>query len=108
MSLTITGRHLEITPAIREYVHTKTARVLRHFDQVIDTQVMLSIEPLKHTAEITMRLRGKDLHCAASDDNLYAAIDLLVDKVDRQVIKYKSKAQTYAHEPPKRQEIHAE
>lgn len=108
MSLTITGRHLEITPAIREYVHTKTARVLRHFDQVIDAQVMLSIEPLKHTAEITMRLRGKDLHCAASDDNLYAAIDLLVDKADRQVIKYKSKAQSYAHEPPKRQEIFAE
>ncbi len=108
MSLTITGRHLEITPAIREYVHTKTARILRHFDQLIDTQVLLSIEPLKHTAEITMRLRGKDLHCEASDDNLYAAIDLLVDKVDRQVIKYKSKAQTYAHEPPKRQEILAE
>jgi putative sigma-54 modulation protein len=55
-----------------------------------------------------MRLRGKDLHCEASDDNLYAAIDLLIDKVDRQVIKYKSKAQTYAHEPPKRQEILAE
>lgn len=102
MSLTIIGHHLEITPAIREYVTTKTARVLRHFDQVIDTQVVLSIEPLKHTAEITMRLRGKDLHCAASDDNLYAAIDLLTDKVDRQVIKYKSRAQTYAHEPPKR------
>ncbi len=108
MSLTITGRHLEVTPAIREYVHTKTARILRHFDQVIDTQVMLSVQPLKHTAEITMRLRGKDLHCEASDDNLYAAIDLLVDKVDRQVIKYKSKAQTYAHEPPKRQELATE
>ncbi|WP_322996166.1 ribosome hibernation-promoting factor, HPF/YfiA family [Castellaniella sp.] len=108
MSLTITGRHLEITPAIREYVHTKTARVLRHFDQVIDTQVLLSIQPLKHTAEITMRLRGKDLHCEATDENLYAAIDLLVDKVDRQVIKYKSKAQTYAHEPAKRMDIHAE
>ncbi|MGA0584098.1 MAG: ribosome hibernation-promoting factor, HPF/YfiA family [Castellaniella sp.] len=106
MSLTITGRNLEITPAIREYVHTKTARVLRHFDQVIDTQVMLSIEPLKHTAEITMRLRGKDLHCEASDENLYAAIDLLVDKADRQVIKYKTKAQDHVvHEPLKRQEV---
>ncbi len=106
MSLTITGRNLEITPAIREYVLTKTARVLRHFDQVIDTQVMLSIEPLKHTAEITMRLRGKDLHCEASDENLYAAIDLLVDKADRQVIKYKTKAQDQVvHEPPKRQEV---
>lgn len=108
MSLTITGRHLEVTPAIREYVHTKTARILRHFDQVVDTQVVLSIEPLKHTAEITMRLRGKDLYCQASDDNLYAAIDLLVDKVDRQVIKYKSKAQSYAHQPVKRMEIYAE
>ena len=106
MSLTITGRNLEITPAIREYVLTKTARVLRHFDQVIDTQVMLSIEPLKHTAEITMRLRGKDLHCEASDENLNAAIDLLVDKADRQVIKYKTKAQDHVvHEPPKRQEV---
>lgn len=103
MSLTITGRHLEITPAIRDYVYAKTARVLRHFDQVIDAQVMLSVQPLKHTAEMTVRLRGKDLHCEASDDNLYAAIDLLIDKVDRQVIKYKSKAQTYVHEPPKRQ-----
>lgn len=104
MSLTITGRHLEVTPAIREYVHTKSARILRHFDQVIDTQVMLSIEPLKHTAEMTLRLRGKDLHCAASDENLYAAIDLLIDKVDRQVIKYKTKAQNHTHEPPKRQQ----
>lgn len=108
MSLTITGRHLEITPAIREYVHTKTARILRHFDQVIDTQVMLSIEPLKHTAEITMRVPGKDLHCQASDSNLYAAIDLLVDKADRLVIKHKTKSQSYAHEPHKRQEILAD
>lgn len=105
MNLNITGRHLEITPAIRAYVKNKMSRVARHFDNVIDTQVMLSIERLKHTAEITMRVRGKDIHCAASDENLYAAIDLLADKIDRQVIKYKSKAQDYSHEPPKRQEV---
>ncbi|HUH41277.1 MAG TPA: ribosome-associated translation inhibitor RaiA [Castellaniella sp.] len=108
MSLSISGRHLEITPAIREYVLNKISRTTRHFDSVIDTQVMLSIERLKHTAEVTVRMRGKDLHCAASDENLYAAIDLLADKIDRQVLKYKTKAQTYAHEPPKRQMLATE
>ncbi len=107
MNLSITGRHLDITPAIREYVTEKLARVARHFDNVIDTQVILSIEPLKHTADVTMRLRGKDIHCEASDENLYAAIDLLADKIDRQVIKYKSKIQSHAHEPVKRQEVPA-
>jgi len=105
MNLSITGPHLEVTPAINEYVKTKMARVSRHFDNVIDTQVMLSIERLKHTAEVTMRLPGKDLHCEASDENLYAAIDLLADKIDRQVIKYKDKVQNHSHEPLKRQEV---
>lgn len=103
MNLSISGRHLDITPAIREYVLNKLARVLRHFDNVIDTQVMLSIEPLRHKAEITMRLSGKDIHCEAMDENLYAAIDALADKVDRQVIKYKDKVQNHAAVPAKRQ-----
>lgn len=103
MNLNISGRHLEVTPAIEAYVKSKMARVARHFDHVIDTQVMLSIERLKHTAEATMRLRGKDIHCEADNDDLYAAIDLLADKVDRQVIKYKTKVQDHAHEPIKRQ-----
>ena len=107
MNLSITGRHLEVTPAIREYVLNKMARVSRHFDNVIDTQVILSIDRLKHSAEVTMRLRGKDIHCEAVDENLYAAIDLLADKIDRQVIKYKTKVQNHAHEPVKRQEIPA-
>lgn len=105
MNLVISGHHLEVTPAIRAYVKNKMARVVRHFDNVIDAQVMLSIERLKHTAEITLRVRGKDIHCQASDENLYAAIDLLADKIDRQVIKYKNKVQNYAtREPIKRQE----
>jgi putative sigma-54 modulation protein len=107
MNLSISGRHLEVTPSIREYVLNKMAKVSRHFDHVIDTQVMLSVERLKHTAEVTMRLRGKDIHCAADDDNLYAAIDLLADKIDRQVIKYKDKVQDHAHDPVKRQEATA-
>src|SRR3546814_17337003 len=93
MNLSISGRHLEVTPAIHEYVMNKMARVARHFDNVIDTKVMLSVERLKHSAEITMRLRGKDIHCEATDEHLYSAIYLLVDTHDRQDIKYKLKTQ---------------
>jgi putative sigma-54 modulation protein len=107
MNLSICGRHLDITPAIREYVVNKMARILRHFDHIIDVQIMLSVEPLRHTAEVTMRLRGKDIHCEADDENLYAAIDLLADKIDRQVIKYKDKIQSHTIESVKRQAVAA-
>jgi putative sigma-54 modulation protein len=102
MNLQITGHHLEVTPAIREYISGKLDRVIRHFDNVIDTKVMLSVEPLKHRAEVTMHMRGKDIHCEAAQDNLYAAIDLLIDKVDRQVVEHKRKTQSHAHTPTKR------
>jgi len=105
MNLSIKGRHLDITAAIREYVTNKLARVLRHFDHVIDTQVILSVEPIQHKAEITMHLPGKDIHCEASADNLYAAIDILIDKTDRKVIQYKDKQQNHAHIPVKRQDV---
>jgi putative sigma-54 modulation protein len=103
MNLSITGHHLDVTPAIREYIQTKIARVTRHFDHVIDTQVMLSVEPLKHRAEITMHVRGKDIHCEAIEDNLYAAIDVLIDKVDRKVVQHKNRTQNHTHVPVKRQ-----
>ncbi|GHC49440.1 ribosomal subunit interface protein [Alcaligenes pakistanensis] len=107
MSLNITGRNLDITPAIRDYVKNKIGRIEKHFDNVVDSQVMLSIERLKHTAEVTVRVPGKDIHCASSDENLYAAIDLLADKIDRQILKYKEKANSHAHEPAKRLEVPA-
>lgn len=103
MNLQITGHHLEVTPAIREYIESKLERVLRHFDHVIDTKVMLSVEPLKHRAEITMHVRGKDLHCESTQENLYAAIDILIDKIDRKVVQHKNKTQSHVHEPAKRQ-----
>ncbi|WP_299452827.1 ribosome-associated translation inhibitor RaiA [uncultured Pigmentiphaga sp.] len=104
MNLSISGHHLVVTPAIREYVLNKLTRVLRHFDNVIDIQVLLSVEKLRHTAEITLHMRGKDVHCEAQEENLYAAIDTLVDKVDRQVIKYKDKfLRPRPEEAPKRQ-----
>jgi putative sigma-54 modulation protein len=103
MNVQITGHHLEVTPAIREYVWTKLGRISRHFDHVIDTKVMLSVEPLKHRAEITMHIPGKDIHCEAAQDNLYAAIDLLIDKADRQVLDHKKKTQNHSHKAAKRE-----
>jgi putative sigma-54 modulation protein len=105
MNVQITGHHLEVTPAIRDYVSNKLTRITRHFDHVIDTKVMLSVEPLKHRAEMTVHVPGKDIHCEATQENLYAAIDLLIDKVDRQVIEHKKKTQDHAHTSAKRQII---
>ena len=91
MNLTITGHHLEITPAIRGYVEDKMARVTRHFDQVIDVSVILAVEKLKHKAEVNLHLSGKDIFVEAIDADMYAAIDSLADKLDRQVLKHKEK-----------------
>jgi putative sigma-54 modulation protein len=103
MNLTISGHHLELTPAIREHVRNKLERIKRHFDHVIDIAVILTVDKLpekekRQKAEINLRVRGKDLHAESIAQDLYAAIDLLVDKLDRQVIKYKSKMQDHQHE----------
>ena len=103
MNLTISGHHLEVTPAIREYVQNKLERIKRHFDHVIDIAVILTVDKLpekekRQRAEINLHLRGKDLHVESIAHDLYAAIDALVDKLDRQVIKYKSKLQDHQHD----------
>jgi len=91
MNLNVSGHRLEVTPAIRGYVQEKLERVTRHFDHVIDAHVILSVDKLRQRAEVTLHLRGKDIHCACEEQDLYAAIDLLVDKLDRQVLKHKGK-----------------
>jgi putative sigma-54 modulation protein len=103
MNLTISGHHLEVTPAIREYVQNKLERVLRHFDQVIDIAVILTVDNLtekekRQKAEINLRLAGKTVYVESCSQDLYAAVDLLVDKLDRQVMKYKSKTQDHKHQ----------
>jgi putative sigma-54 modulation protein len=107
MNLTISGHHLEVTPAIREYVQNKLERIKRHFDNVIDIAVILTVDKLtekekRQKAEINLHLRGKDLHAESFAEDLYAAIDALIDKLDRQVIKYKTKLQDHQHEGIKR------
>jgi putative sigma-54 modulation protein len=87
----VSGHHLEVTPALRSYVQEKIGRVTRHFDHVIDAHVILTGNKIRQKAEVTLHVRGKDLHCECEDGDLYAAIDLLSDKLDRQVLKYKDK-----------------
>jgi putative sigma-54 modulation protein len=103
MNLTISGHHLEVTPAIREYVQAKLERVKRHFDHVIDIAVILTVDNLtekekRQKAEINLRLSGKTVYVESMSHDLYAAIDCLVDKLDRQVMKYKSKVQNHDHQ----------
>ena len=91
MNLNLTGHHMEITPALRDYVATKLERVTGHFDQVIDVKVTLSVEKLKQTVDVTLHVPGNDIHAECSDENMYSAIDLVADKLDRQVLKHKEK-----------------
>lgn len=104
MNLSIIGRNIEITAALRDYVENKIGRITKHFDSVVSSQVILSVERVNHTAEITLRVAGKDIHSAATEESMYAAIDVLSDKVERQIVKTKSKAYNHAHTPHKRME----
>jgi putative sigma-54 modulation protein len=107
MNLTISGHHLDVTPALREYVLTKLDRVTRHFDQVVDINVLLSVENKKEKerrqkAEITLHVKGRDIFAEQTNEDLYAAIDQLMDKLDRQVVRHKTKLQNHHHVAAKR------
>jgi putative sigma-54 modulation protein len=100
MNLTISGHHVQLTPAIREYVQSKLERIKRHFDHVIDIAVIIGVEKLaekdrRQRAEVNLRLRGNVIHVESFAEDLYAAIDALIDKLDRQVLKYKAKLQDH-------------
>ncbi len=91
MNLQLTGLHLEVTPALRDYFTSKLTRISNHFDHVIDVKVTLSVEKLAQKVEATLHVPGNDLHAACTDENMYSAIDMLTDKLDRQVLKHKEK-----------------
>ena len=91
MNLLVTGHHLEVTPSLREYLTTKLERLTRHFDHVLDVNVILSIERENHRVEASIHLSGKNLFAEAQDTDMYAAIDALIDKLDRQIVKHKEK-----------------
>ncbi|MFN3565005.1 MAG: ribosome hibernation-promoting factor, HPF/YfiA family [Burkholderiaceae bacterium] len=105
MNLIIQGHHLEVTPALRDYVGGKLERVRRHFDHVIEADVLLSVDKLQHRAEVTLRVRGNSIHAEAIDGDMYAAIDNLIDKLDRQVLRHKDRVKDHAREPVKYQSV---
>ncbi|MBB1485724.1 ribosome hibernation-promoting factor, HPF/YfiA family [Oceanospirillum sediminis] len=93
MQLNITGQHLELTDSLRDYVSSKVSRLERHVDNITNVQVTLKVEKERQIAEITLHVAGADLHATAEAEDMYASIDALIDKMDRQLIKHKEKAQ---------------
>jgi putative sigma-54 modulation protein len=107
MNLTISGHHLEVTPALRNYVTNKLDRITRHFDQVVDIRVLLTVEKQKEKerrqrAECMIHVKGNDMFAESSHEDLYAALDELVDKLNRQVLRHKTRLQDHHHDAPKR------
>ena len=91
MQLNLTGHHVEITPALRDYVRNKLDRIVRHFDNVIDVHCILTVEKLRQKAEARLNVSGNTLYADSVEEDMYAAIDAMIDKLDRQVRRHKDK-----------------
>lgn len=109
MNLTISGHHLELTPSLRSYVTAKMDRITRHFDQVVDVKVLLSVEKqkqkqLRQRAECNIHVKGSDLFAESANQDLYAAVDELVDKLDRQVVRHKNRLQDHHFDARRREQ----
>jgi len=98
MNLHLTGHHLQITPAIRDHVAHKLEKITAHFDHVIDINVIMTVEKLQHKVEAKMHLSGKEIFCESHSEDMYVAIDHLVGKLDRAVIKHKEKNLSHRHD----------
>lgn len=91
MHINLTGHHVDVTDSLRSYVHEKTERLRRHFDHINQVHVVLSVEKLRQIAEAKLHVNGGELFANAESQDMYAAIDALVDKLDRQIVKHKEK-----------------
>lgn len=91
MQLNVSGHHVEITDALRGYVESKIERLERHCDLVTDVHCILSVEKLRHKAEAKVNVNGDTIFAETTEEDMYAAIDGLVDKLDRRVRKHKEK-----------------
>jgi putative sigma-54 modulation protein len=105
MQINLTGHHVEITASLRDYVEQKIGRLERHFETAASVHVILEIEKLRHKAEATMHISGSDLYAEAVEDDMYAAIDELADKLERQMRKHKEKLQDRDHKSSARREL---
>jgi putative sigma-54 modulation protein len=95
MQINLTGHHVDITDALKGYVDNKFERLARHFDHVIDVHVILSVEKLRQKAEATLHVNGAKVFADSVHEDMYAAIDTLIDKLDRQVLRHKEKKITH-------------
>ncbi|MBT8447332.1 MAG: ribosome-associated translation inhibitor RaiA [Gammaproteobacteria bacterium] len=91
MQINLSGHHVDVTSAMKEYVENKMTRIERHFDHVVDARVLLKVEKQGQIAEATLHVSGHDFHAQSSHSDMYAAIDGMVDKLDRQIRKHKEK-----------------
>ncbi|UTP72823.1 ribosome hibernation promoting factor [Alteromonas sp. LMIT006] len=95
MQINLTGHHVEITDSLRDYVDTKFEKLERHFDHINNVQVILNVEKIRQKAEAKLNLNGGEVFATSEHEDMYAAIDSLIDKLDRQVIKHKEKLQRH-------------
>ncbi|MBT3812633.1 MAG: ribosome-associated translation inhibitor RaiA [Gammaproteobacteria bacterium] len=95
MQVSVTGRHVEVTEAMKQHVEDKIGKLKRHFDHVTDVHVILTVEKLEQKAEATVQISGAKLFADDIQEDMYAAIDNMVDKLDRQIIKHKEKVQSH-------------
>ena len=103
MQINLTGHHVDVTPALKEFVDNKISRVERHFDNLTHVNVILTVEKLRHKAEATINISGAQVYADSTEENMYSAIDSLVDKLDRQVKRHKEKTKDHhAREANKR------
>ena len=99
MQVSLSGHHVDITDSLRNYVNEKIERLDRHFDQALDIHVVLTVEKLRHKAEATLHVSGNNLHADDVKEDMYAAIDGLIDKLDRQGKKHKEKIKSHRSKP---------
>ncbi len=95
MQINISGHHVELTDPLKTYVNDKLNRLVRHFDHITSTQVTLSVEKNRQKAEATIRFSGGEIFADSIEQDMYAAIDLLIDKLDRQILKHKEKIKAH-------------
>ena len=91
MQVSVTGHHVEVTDSLRNHVEEKMGKIKRHFDNVTDVHVILTVEKLEQKAEATVQVSGAKLFADDTQEDMYQAIDNMVDKLDRQIIKHKEK-----------------
>ncbi|MDF1763392.1 MAG: ribosome-associated translation inhibitor RaiA [Oleibacter sp.] len=97
MNINISGHHIDITDSLQQYVDEKMSKLTRHSDQITTGQVTLTVEKGRNLAEATVHVTGTDLHAKSEQDDMYAAIDHMVDKLDRQILKHKEKTVARLH-----------